>query len=83
MVEANENVNQCYEPPAYERLDALNDKLDCVVRLLGKPEACMTAPEVMDIVSMASMWLRDRYQELAFEMRKKHRAAKGDSDAAQ
>lgn len=65
-------VDQVYEPPWHERVDHLNDELHIVCRLLCKPEACMAAPEVMDVIRIAVERIHGLYTALAFEMRTRH-----------
>lgn len=60
--------NQVYKPTVYERLDALNDELHIVRRLLNRPEAFRSS-EIMDVLRMAVDYTHHRYQELAFELR--------------
>lgn len=50
-----------------QRLDALNDELHQIHRLLERPEMC--TPQVMDIVRMAVAYTHSRYEELAYKVR--------------
>lgn len=58
-------------PPDYVRLDQINDDLHVITRLLEKPGVCMSAPEVMDVIRIASSRVLSQYHALAFEMRKR------------
>jgi hypothetical protein len=61
--------------PDYRRLELLNDELAIVRRLLNKPHAASSAPEVMDVLRMAVDYTHSRMETLACEMRNKARTA--------
>lgn len=69
-----EAENQKHEPPFHKRLDALNDEFFVVRRLLGKPGACMSAPEIMDVLRIAVDRIHSLYEALAMEMRAKEKS---------
>lgn len=62
-----ENVS--YAPKHYEQMEAVNDQLHTIVRLLERATVCMAAPEIMDVVSIALGTVHGRYREMAFAMR--------------
>ena len=66
-----ETANQSHEPPMYQRLEGINEDLACIRRLLGKPEACMSAPEIMDVLCLAVSRVHHLYEDLTAEMRQK------------
>ncbi len=65
------NTNMKHEPAVHERLDVLNDELAIIRRLLNRPEACVAAPEIMDVTRMAVERVHSLYEILAFELRNK------------
>jgi hypothetical protein len=52
------------EIPLGRMMENINDDLGCIVRLVEKPEACMSAPEVMGVIRLALQWVRARYESL-------------------
>ena len=64
-----ETVNQESKEEFFRTMDGIADDHHCIVRLLGKPEVCMSAPEIMDIIRLASQAVSTRLHELAFRMR--------------
>ena len=55
--------------PDFEKLDAINDELHCIARLLEKPDSVMSAPEIMDVIRMATDRVMSQYHDIAFQMR--------------
>ena len=53
----------------HHALECVNDDLGCIRRLLGKPDVCMSAPEVMDVIRMAVDRVHYRYECMATEQR--------------
>ena len=64
-----ENVNTMKPECFYETLDHLTDGFAAIVRLLEKPSVVMSAPEVMDAVTMAAKYLAAQYEQVAYRMR--------------
>lgn len=62
-------MNQMRIAQPHERLDALNDELHIIRRLLANPSSFGNSPHVMDVLRMAVDYTHSRYQQLAFEMR--------------
>ena len=69
-----DEINTAAKEVFHESLDYIADDLCCVVRLLNKPEACMSAPEVMDAIRLAGNDLARRTRELACRMRQEAKA---------
>ncbi len=63
------DTDQVQERAVYERLEIINDELAIIRRLLGKPEACMAASEIMDVIRMSVDRVHSLYESLAFELR--------------
>lgn len=66
---SNEVTNAVASEVFYETLDGIGDDLHALVRLLNKPEVCMSAPEVLDVVRLAGNDVSRRVTELAYRMR--------------
>lgn len=68
--EPKASENTFRKPPNHELLEAIVDELHIIKRLLEKPHACQSAPEVMDVLRMATTHTHSRLQSLAHEMRR-------------
>ena len=65
---ADEAINQAHDPKVYERLDALNDELHIIRRVLNKP-AAFPVPESMDMLRLAVDRVHTLYHYLAYQLR--------------
>lgn len=61
-------ADMVHKATAFQQMDAINDQLHSVVRLLNRPEAC--PPQALDVVVIALHKIHSDYQSLAHAMRR-------------
>lgn len=67
---SGQTENLCASSLPHDRLNHLNDELHIVRRLLNHPEACMSRPEVLDVLRIAVDRIHSQYQTLAFDLQR-------------
>lgn len=76
MTNENETQDQVQSITACRRVEIIEEELAPIVRLLNKPNACMAAPEVMDVVRMAAERVQTILSGFAHELRLEHKRNK-------